>query len=567
MNRIELPREHLEAVNRRRRIINHYDACIPYYEPSRVACDVFVETKFGFADWPGSQVDSVWWDIGESNLCVYQSDILEPLPGLKEWIEAGNDLLRPFVQESRRRELEVFVSHRMNGCEEAHYPPEVGMLPIKEAHRDWLLNWNPDPNGLPEHGTSWDKRIGLWNYAVPELRQFKLDVLRELAENYDLDGIQLDFARTCPVLPIGHQWENRESLTEFMRSVRSMLLDVAQKRGRPFLLAAKAPETLAGCHFDGLDVEAWARERLLDMFVLGCRSLEADIPSFRRITEGTHIKLYPSHDCHHASDAYKYPSVEVVRGLGSNWWRQGADGIQVFNHLATSAEEWRKGGLVHWTEEGSSCQDWQRNAQVLREIGSPETLLRKNKTFVVQRRAGGSPWMFGWPEEGRVQHYTYHNSNMLAALPARLGRNGHAHTLLPLYVGDDVNADADRIASIELRVLLSDPSAKDLPPDQCIKAGTARPAVYKVEDQDSQETIPISKQMLAQVEVRLNNIPLGPVTVEGGWLTFPVQPNQLAAGENLVGIRITGEHDSARDDILIERLELGVIYSKGSENP
>ena len=567
MNRIELPREQLEAVNRPRRIINQHDAHFAYYDPSGITRDAYVATMLGFAEWPGSQVDSVWWDIGESNLCCYQSDILQPVPAMKEWLEAGNDLLPAFVEESRARGLEVFISHRINGCDEALRGVD-GRIAVKRAHPDWLLNWNPDPNGLPEHASAWDKKIGLWNFAVPEVRSFKLNVLRELAENYDLDGIQLDFARICPVLPIGHQWEHRESLTEFMRALRQMLLEVAQRRGRPFLLAAKVPENLMGCHFDGLDVETWADERLIDIFVLGCRSLEADIPSFRRITEGTHIKLYPSHDCHHASDAYKYPPLEVLRGICSNWWRQGADGIHIFNYLSTSLEAWKRVGLTVWTEEGCAVfQDCQRNEQALREIGSLETLRHKDKTFVLQRRAGGHPWIFGWPEDGEVQHYTYHNSNMLASLPAKLGRHGRGHTLLRLYAGDDVNADADRIASIELRILLSDPSAKDLPPDQCIKAGTARPAVYKVEDQDSQETIPISKQMLAQVEVRLNNIPLGPVTVEGGWLTFPVQPNQLAAGENLVGIRITGEHDSARDDILIERLELGVIYSKGSENP
>ena len=31
------------------------------------------------------------------------------------------------------------------------------------------------------------------------------------------------------------------------------------------------------------------REELLDIFVMGCRSFDVDIPAFRRITEGTHI--------------------------------------------------------------------------------------------------------------------------------------------------------------------------------------------------------------------------------------------------------------------------------------
>ena len=63
-----------------------------------------------------------------------------------------------------------------------------------------------------------------------------------------------------------------------------MLLEVERERGRPFLLAARVPENLEGCHFDGLDVETWAREQLVDIFVMGCRSFDVDIPAFRSIT-------------------------------------------------------------------------------------------------------------------------------------------------------------------------------------------------------------------------------------------------------------------------------------------
>ena len=67
------------------------------------------------------------------------------------------------------------------------------------------------------------------------------------------------------------------------------------------------------------------------MFVLGCRSFEVDVAGFRRTTQGKNIKLYPSLDDGHASDGYCNPPVEVLRGVLSNWNRQGADGVQTFN--------------------------------------------------------------------------------------------------------------------------------------------------------------------------------------------------------------------------------------------
>ena len=44
--------------------------------------------------------------------------------------------------------------------------------------------------------------------------------------------------------------------------------------GRPLLLAARLPESVAGCRIDGIDIETWTHERLLDIIVLGCRSFE-----------------------------------------------------------------------------------------------------------------------------------------------------------------------------------------------------------------------------------------------------------------------------------------------------
>ena len=76
------------------------------------------------------------------------------------------------------------------------------------------------------------------------MRDYKVRILREVAENYDYDGIEVDFARVPINFPPGHQWENGEHMTEFMRAVRSMTLEVEEKRGRPYLLAARIPENI-----------------------------------------------------------------------------------------------------------------------------------------------------------------------------------------------------------------------------------------------------------------------------------------------------------------------------------
>ena len=81
---------------------------------------------------------------------------------------------------------------------------------------------------------------------MPGVRELKVRILRELPENYDFDGFQIDFARHVPCLPPGRRWELRDQVTEFVRMVRLMLLEVAQNRWRPLLLAARVPCNLEG---------------------------------------------------------------------------------------------------------------------------------------------------------------------------------------------------------------------------------------------------------------------------------------------------------------------------------
>ena len=52
----------------------------------------------------------------------------------------------------------------------------------------------------------------------------------------------------------------------------------------------------------------------------------------------------------------------------------------------------------------------------------------------------------------------YFNSNMFAPLPVPLAWDGAADTLLTLNVADDLAGEAAHVATVDVRVLLSDPS-------------------------------------------------------------------------------------------------------------
>jgi hypothetical protein len=427
---VPLSAEHAEAVARPRRIIDQCDA-MDVLRLLDTDLATWLAFAFNHADTPGSQVDTICWDVGlsEDTYAIYDSRILPRLqfPRLQTYWDQGLDWVGALVQGCHERGLEAFWNARLSEVdmpqpwlERCGHTDPARQNPVKTAHPDWVLPcwW-------------W---LGLWNLASPGLRAHKVAVLRELVTRYDLDGIQLDFARHMPCLPLGRQWRLRRHATAFVRQVREMLQEVSELKGKPILLAARIPENLPGCRADGLDVEHWVEARLLDIMVLGSRTTTVDLASYRTLTAGTGIRLCPTFDRHHTTDGYYDAPIEYLRGVYANWWRQGADSVATFNWPCASAEAHAKLGLPDWVNPG------QYTTAIL-EVGSHDTLRGKDMVFTVERR-GGYPWSDG-----------YHNRNDDRPLPCPLANHG-APTVLPLYVFEDLAATTASIRGITLRLVL-----------------------------------------------------------------------------------------------------------------
>jgi uncharacterized lipoprotein YddW (UPF0748 family) len=518
---ISLGPVHEAAVNRRRRIVVQFDAQGAY----NLDFDTWLDFRFAYIDEPGTQIDSVFWDMGRLGQVLYPSKFLDllPNPDLQKWRDRGIDMAGRLIEATKKRGLEVFWHHRFS---EVDVNTSVGRgaawkegpAPLKLAHPDWVLE------------TDWWHH-GLWNCAVPAVRECTVKCLQEVAEMYDLDGLQIDFARHIPCLPPGRQWELRDHVTELMRMVRRMTQEVARKRKRPMLVSAKVPRNLEGCRIDGFDVETWIQEDLVDLLTLGSRSMDVDVAAYRRLTKGHNIKLHPCFDDHHATDGYRYPPIEVLRGVVSNWWQQGADGVMTFNWSNAPPEACEKlgqpaGPLLH--------------QQAYREIGDPKEMEWKDKTFVVERR-GGYPWAQG-----------FFGRNDTSPLPMKLVRDGDEVTL-PIRISDDLKPRTDRIKQVLLRVVLFD--AQDEEQVEATLNGTSLPlltrdAQWKDPQIFSPRPQPASggngdyrvnpRQRLLRVD-------------------FAVDPRICVIGKNAVGLRLqTSQPGTAQ----LEKLELHVRYAE-----
>ncbi len=502
MTMIKLSSKHIEAVNRSRRIYVNND--VGYGapmgpDPSPVTPEEWIGSRFSAFTQPGSQVDSVGWCLDEGNIVAYPSKILPALqyPALLRWQKEGVDFLKLIVEESQRRKLEAFWEYRVNGADREVDVTTPARIPLKDQHPERLVK------------DSWWKP-GMWNFAVPEVREHKVAILREVAENYDFDGINLDFARHPPFLPTGREWECREALTDFVRRVRAMLQEVAQRRGSPFLLAVRVADTVPGCHFDGLDVDTWVHDNLVDIIIIGTRSIQVDMAGFRRIVEGSHVKLYPCIDQHHSPEGYhEMTRLEFLRGLAANWRHQGADGVATFNFWNELPESASAVGT-----KGPRLADGRSvHAQAYQEMGDPAGLAFLDKWFVVSRRYGG-----GWEERWNC----YLNMNPQAPLPLALPPEP---AWVEVYVADDAAAHADRVERLELRL------------------------------QTSGEPDP------QHVWVKFNGVELRDPMIDAGWWTYALNPQQMAVGRNLLTVRYT-RPGAAKKPIALEKVEVHLAYGR-----
>ena len=522
----ELDRAHRDALKRRRRLMLHYDytghtmLTTPWGEKDVDQLDEVLE--YYRAPWhqPSTRfLDTVVYELGEGptpwqSMIAPRAKVVFP-----KWWEAEIDPLEQLVDVAKEQGREVFFSCRLNGSdieEDAEYG--TWKLPeLKERHRDRLVK-------LP-----W-ANIHNWNFAYRGVRDLKVSILREVAGMYDVDGIQIDMARTPIFFPAGEQWENRAHLTAFMRQLREAFQEIARERGRPLLLAVRIPETVIGCTFDGMDVRTWIREQLVDILIIGCGASDVDVQTYRRLTAGTDIRIYPSWDVYHPTDGYRQPPVEYWRGLYSKWWELGAHGVHTFNVTPHDA--------------------------VLQEIGDREGMRYRDKIFIVERRSGShGPEVTGDPYNWRTPRHQFFMTYMLAPLPAMLDSEGKVDTLVTMTMTDDVDSAGDKLEDVTLRLLVSDIAAKGVPADQRIE-----PSFLWTYTRHPAKNEPPLRGVENRIEVRINNSLLDNARVKDGWLLFDVRPGQLARGNNLVGIRVAGHPPGHQQKIRIEKVELSVNY-------
>ena len=268
-----------------------------------------------------------------------------------------------------------------------------------------------------------------WMHA--EVRDHQFAVMEELATEYATDGIELDLAAA----PGGSSYcfrdedlqEGTPLLTEWVRRVSAM---ARNRPGTAGQVGARVYPTEEINRAKGLDVRTWLREGLLDFvvpLVYGYNLVDGSMPVDWLI------------EAAHDGDASVYPVVQpnyfgeedrrfhtrelatpaMMRAAAASFWDRGADGMYTW--------------FLQWPLGDAS-------RRILTDLGDPGLVNEGDKHYVVRRTTGSSE-----------------RAGYDAPLPIEIEHSdtGTRHPV-SFYVADDVEAAADRIRQVLLKVRIYD---------------------------------------------------------------------------------------------------------------
>ncbi|MDF2720802.1 MAG: hypothetical protein K0Q59_477 [Paenibacillus sp.] len=191
--------------------------------------------------------------------------------------------------------------------------------------------WNP---GLSDTFTNEHRdyvKNGDFDYAIPEVRAYAKSILYEIIDNYDIDGLMLDYMRN-------YLNQSVDSLTDLCRDVKRRLDEKGRRTGKTMDLKVRIPAEQIVYY---RAMKQCAAERLVDGIIPSNHVTADPIPPvehYLHLCQGTGVKVYGCIDGwrgsvgHHAKTGVLRTahSPESINRYIDYYAKLGVDGIFVY---------------------------------------------------------------------------------------------------------------------------------------------------------------------------------------------------------------------------------------------
>ena len=247
-------------------------------------------------------------------------------------LERGIDVVGMGVDIAKEQGVDVWFSVRMN---DTHYYE-------LENFNSSLSNYHSDKFGIDGKKTSLD-------FKHEQVREYYKAYILELCENYDIDGIELDFLRGAPYF--ANAATGKKYMSEFVAELSDEIDKIADFKGKEIKLNARVYSETSENSTYGLDVVKWVSSGDVDVLTVSGYYIPTyyNIPvdEWREKIDKRNSKKYPYTllcgtdwavrcDSRAEEGFMMWLTLEQLKGFVSASYQKGADGIYFFNHFTDS---------------------------------------------------------------------------------------------------------------------------------------------------------------------------------------------------------------------------------------
>ncbi|HIG54182.1 MAG TPA: hypothetical protein EYG11_19175 [Candidatus Latescibacteria bacterium] len=407
----------------------------------------------------------------------------------------GTDI-QPFEQAAYWR-----TWHNMQGLIERGLDPL--MVLIDRAHDKNMDFWaSLRMAGYGKMDPAHNLANGGGGLAHVEVRAHIMEVVRELAVEYETDGIELDFALPGGMPNILRK-EDVEATTPVLTDYVEELAELV-RRQQGGVVGARVLPTEAMNLAQGLDVRTWLERGLVDFLVpmrYGYMILDGDMPIDWMI-EAAHeadVSVYGTlqpyvRDESTGAEQCIWPDLAQLRAASANLLDRGCDGLYAW--------------FMRWP-----LGDQQRNS--LSELGDRDLMREKDKHYVLARSA-----------QDMENQYP-------VALPIEINADDRQKHAIVFYCADD--AQEGRVSQVLLKIKIVD-----------------------LVSEDRLEVALNGKSLVSEVCRREYGWIVAPY--QSMWLVFDLQKVRPRQGENLLEISLVGRPEDLASPLKVAEVEVLVKY-------
>ncbi|GAB3225479.1 hypothetical protein [Spirosoma arcticum] len=261
----------------------------------------------------------------------------------QDLLDAGVDWLAETTKACRRRGISPWVSIRMNDLHGSNnFDGSFFNVPLlKQPDMRLQRSSYGAQNALYRQGL---------NYEKPEVRKLMFEQIREVVEDYDFEGLELDWWRQPLCCEPNATPETLALMNDWIREIRTLTQRRAKKTGRPYPLSLRIPGRLGILKSIGLDVVTLCREGTIDLVCpsgFWCTTWDMPHDALRQqlgdrvaihgVIEDGANGLATIDRQRDLSQRMRYISAspEILRANAAGKLALGADGIEWFNFYCT----------------------------------------------------------------------------------------------------------------------------------------------------------------------------------------------------------------------------------------